>query len=176
VLLLSRYGRLGASSRVRSYQYLPCLGDHGLVVTPAPLLGDQYIQRLYAGRRPELTSIVVHYANRLWDLATASRFHLLWIEYALFPWLPAWCEALLARLGVPYVADYDDPVFHRYNLTPNPLLRRVRGDTIDKVFLAASLIREGTDSLAAHARRAGTSPVEYMPTVIEASRDRAARA
>jgi len=174
VLLLSRYGRLGASSRVRSYQYLPCLRDHGLVVTPAPLLGDQYIQRLYAGRRPEPTSIVVHYAKRLWDLATASRFDLLWIEYELFPWLPAWCEALLARLGVPYVADYDDPVFHRYNLHPNPLVRGVLGDKIDKVMREARLVIVGNDYLAEHARRAGARRVEYLPTVIDASRYRVA--
>ncbi|MCZ6596580.1 MAG: glycosyltransferase family 1 protein, partial [Planctomycetota bacterium] len=38
VLLLSRYGELGASSRMRSYQYLPALERAGIDVTVAPLL------------------------------------------------------------------------------------------------------------------------------------------
>ena len=37
VLLLSRYENLGASSRVRTYQYIPYLKDEGIDVTIAPL-------------------------------------------------------------------------------------------------------------------------------------------
>src|SRR5438445_3330104 len=83
ILLLSRYGRLGASSRVRSYQYLPYLRDEGVDVTTAPLLGDGYIERLYDGRRQNAASIMAAYGRRLWQLATSSRCDLLWVEYEL---------------------------------------------------------------------------------------------
>src|SRR5882672_9107118 len=86
VLLLSRYGRLGASSRVRSYQYLPYLQEEGVDVTTAPLLGDGYIERLYGGRRQNAASIMAAYWTRLWRLITCARFDLLWVEYELFPW------------------------------------------------------------------------------------------
>ena len=46
VLYLARYGRLGASSRVRGYQYLPYLREAGLDITVAPLLPDAYLTAL----------------------------------------------------------------------------------------------------------------------------------
>jgi glycosyltransferase involved in cell wall biosynthesis len=176
VLLLSRYGRLGASSRVRSYQYLPYLRDEGIVVTPAPLLGDPYIERLYARRRQNAAALIGGYGRRLWQLATSYRFDLLWLEYELFPWLPAWFEVFLARLGVPYVADYDDPVFHRYDSHRNPLIRGLLGAKIDHVMRGAALVIVGSEYLGEHARRAGARRVEQLPTVIDLSRYQVATA
>src|SRR5690348_11002046 len=125
VLLLSRYARMGASSRVRFYQYLPFLRERGIDVTVAPLLDDQYLKRLYGGERQRMAPIVLAFCRRLWRLVTCARFDLLWVEYELLPWLPAWGEVLLGRLGVPYVVDYDDAIFHRYDSHPNPLVRRL---------------------------------------------------
>ncbi len=170
VLLLSRYGRLAASSRVRSYQYLPYLRDLGLVVESKPLFSDRYIERLYRGRPRNAIPILAGYASRLWHLATSSRFDLLWIEYELFPWLPAWFELLVARSGVPYVVDYDDAIFHRYDSHRNPLLRRLLGRKIDQVMRGAKLVIAGNDYLAEHARRAGASRVERVPTVVDLTR------
>ena len=174
ILLLSRYGRLGASSRVRSYQYLPYLREEGVDVTTAPLLGDGYIERLYDGRRQNAASIKAAYGRRLRQLATSSRFDQLWVEYELFPWVPAWFEGFLARLGVPYVADYDDPVFHRYDSHHIPLVRSLLGTKIDRVMRGAALVIVGSDYLGAHARRAGAGRVEHLPTVVDLSRYRVA--
>jgi glycosyltransferase involved in cell wall biosynthesis len=170
VLLLSRYDRLAASSRVRSYQYLPYLRELGIAVESRPLFDDGYIQRLYRGRRRLVTPILAGYARRLWDLASVSRFDLLWLEYELFPWLPAWFERLLSRLGVPYVVDYDDAIFHRYDSHPNPLVRRLLGHKIDQVMRGARLVIAGNDYLAERAQRAGARHVERVPTVIDLSR------
>ena len=65
ILLLSRYSRLGASSRVRSYQYMPYLACHGMQVTVLPLLGDAYVQDLYGGSRRPLGAICRAYLRRL---------------------------------------------------------------------------------------------------------------
>lgn len=170
VLLLSRYGRLAASSRVRSYQYLPYLRELGIVVASRPLFDDRYIQRLYQGRRRLVTPILAGYARRLWHLLTAFRFDLLWIEYELFPWLPAWFERLLARVGVPYVVDYDDAIFHRYDSHRNPLVRNLLGRKIDQVMRGARLVIAGSDYLADHAQRAGARRVELIPTVVDLNR------
>lgn len=45
LLLLSRYGRLGASSRARSLQYLPYLTERGIQVEVSPLFFDNYLQK-----------------------------------------------------------------------------------------------------------------------------------
>jgi hypothetical protein len=48
VLLLTRYGRTGASSRLRG------LDEYEIDVHPAPFLDDVYLKELYDGRRPSL--------------------------------------------------------------------------------------------------------------------------
>jgi glycosyltransferase involved in cell wall biosynthesis len=170
VLLLSRYSTLGASSRVRSYQYIPYLRERGIKVTPAPLLGDRYLERLYAGKRQNPGAIIAAYCRRIGHLARSSRFDLLWVEYELLPWLPAWAEGFLVRRAVPYVVDYDDAVFHRYELHRNPLVRSLLGKKIDEVMRQARLVTVGSEYLGERARSAGAQRVAYLPTVVDLNR------
>jgi glycosyltransferase involved in cell wall biosynthesis len=167
ILLLSRYGRLGASSRIRAYQYLPYLSNSGIEVTPAPLLGDRYVADLYTGKRSSLLSILGAYCKRLSTLLKSSRFDLLWIEYELFPWLPDLAEMLLARLGVQLVVEYDDAVFHRYQLHPRALIRTILGNKIDSIMRRAAIVIVGSEYLAERARQAGAKRVEYVPTAVD---------
>ena len=50
VVALARYGRRGASSRLRFYQYGPLLAAAGIRLEVLPLLSDAYLERRYAGR------------------------------------------------------------------------------------------------------------------------------
>jgi len=155
---------------MRSYQYLPFLRQCGIDVTPAALLGNDYLADLYEGRRKRLLQILSAYCRRVWQLLQSSRFDLLWIEYELLPWLPAWAEGLLATLRVPYVVDYDDAVFHRYELHYSKVIRAALGDKIDVVMRQATLVTVGNEYLADRARRAGAARVENMPTVVDLNR------
>ena len=166
ILLLSRYSRLGASSRLRCYQYLPYLKGQGIDVTVASLLGDEYIKNLYTGRRVDLLSVIGAYVRRIGCLLKSNRFDLLWIEYEILPWLPAWAERILARFGIPYIVDYDDAVFHRYDMHQWRMVRRILGDKIDKVMHRAALVIAGNKYLADRARRAGARWIECLPTVV----------
>lgn len=170
VLLLSRYGTLGASSRVRSYQYLPYLKTEGIDVTVAPLLEDQYLEDLYAGRRMRMGAIARAYFQRLRYLLKSHRFDLLWVEYELLPWLPAWAEVALSAWRIPYVVDYDDATFHRYELHPNRLVKFFLGKKIDLVMRRADLVIVGNDYLAERALQVGAKKVEYLPTVVDTNR------
>lgn len=167
VLALTRYGRLGASSRLRFYQYLPRLERGGIAVTVAELSRDEYVARLYAGRRPGLGSIAWDYVRRARTLATLRGYDLLWIEKELFPGAPALAERLLSTLGVPYVVDYDDATFHRYDRSSNPLLRHLWPRKIDAVMHGAALVIAGNRYLAERARAAGARRVEILPTVVD---------
>jgi len=167
ILLLSRYGQLGASSRIRSYQYLPYLKARGIDVKVSPLLSDDYIRELYAGKRMNLGDLLSAYLRRLWYLLKSHRFNLLWIEYEILPWLPAWAEAILSRLGIPYVVDYDDAVFHRYDMHPNSTIRALLANKIDGVMRRAAVVIVGNDYLADRAKRAGVKRLEFLPTVID---------
>jgi len=170
ILSLNRYESLGASSRVRFYQYLPYLKDQGIDVTVSPLLGDNYIENLYAGKPKQLGSLFKSYLRRIACLLKSKRFDLIWIEKELLPWFPAWGEKALFCLGVPYVIDYDDAIFHRYNLHPNFLVRTLLGPKIETVMRHASLVIVGNDYLLDYARKAGAVRVEYLPSVIDLNR------
>lgn len=170
VLLLSRYGTLGASSRVRFYQYLPYLLNHGIEVVVAPLLPNEYLRRRYSGHRWGLFSTLNAYLQRLAKLITSSRYRLVWIEYELLPWLPAWFESWLAMKGVTYVVDFDDAIFHRYDKHHSWWVRLTLGGKIDAVMRGASLVTVGNEYLAKRALHAGARRVEHLPTCIDLTR------
>lgn len=169
LLVLARYGALGASSRMRMYQYLPALEAAGASVRVAPLLRDDYVQRLYAGKPMAWAQVAVDYGRRLRELLSASRFDLLWVEKELFPMLPAWGEQLLQRSKIPWVVDYDDAVFLRYTQRA-PWMRLALGDKIERVMRHADLVVAGNQYLAHHAQRAGARWVEELPTVVDLAR------
>lgn len=170
VLALTRYGRLGASSRLRFYQYLPFMEKQGIKVEVVPLFGDDYLEDLYVGRGRRKIGILRAYLRRIGCLIGARHFDLLWIEKELFPYLPPWGETLLEVLAVPYVVDYDDAIFHNYDLHPNRLVRFCLSAKIDEVMKRAAVVVVGNDYLGDRARRAGAKRVEYIPTVIDLER------
>lgn len=170
VLLLSRYGRQGASTRLRALHFLPHLAADGIDVHWAPLLDDAYLETLYgAGQRP-WPRVARAYLARLGQLLTVRRFDLLWIEKELFPMLPASAERLLAAAGVPYLVDYDDALFHNYDQHPRALVRHLLGRKIDRVMAGARLVIAGNDYLADRARQAGARRVALLPTVVDLAR------
>jgi len=167
ILLLTRYPRTGASSRLRTLQYLPHLEAAGHEVRVQTLFDEAYLESLYqSGRRSPLRTAAL-YLRRLAALAKAGEHDLLWIEKELFPYLPAWIES---RLGTPWVVDYDDALFHNYDLAQNPLVRRLLGGKIDTVMRSADAVIVGNRYLAERARAAGATRVTVIPTVVEHGR------
>ncbi len=167
VLVLARYGRLGATSRQRHLQFTPALAEAGIALTVDALLDDAYVRRLHAGGRPQPGPILAAYARRLRRLLAARDWDVLWIEKELFPWLPACAERWLARRGVPMVVDYDDAWFHRYDRHGNAGVRRLLGAKIDRVMRAAAIVVAGNAYIARHATDAGARRVEIVPTVVD---------
>jgi glycosyltransferase involved in cell wall biosynthesis len=167
ILALTRYERLGSSSRVRFYQYFPYLTEHGVQITNAPFFGDTYIQRLYAGQAVNSISVLQAYAKRLLGILGSAKYDLLWIEKELFPWLPAWSELLLQRLGIPYVVDYDDAVFHRYDMHRSAPVRALLSHKIDRVMQYAALVIAGNEYIAGRAAQAGAKRIEHLPSVVD---------
>ena len=157
-LLLSRYGRLGASSRMRFYQYLPFLESQRIHVETAALLDDSYIRNLNSGNSTDWASILGSYLKRVRSLARSRRFDLVWVEAEVFPWLPDWGELWLSWRHIPYVVDYDDAAFHRYDLHSLAAVRWLLGHKIDRVMKRAALVVAGNSYLADRARQAGAGP------------------
>lgn len=173
ILLLSRYDNLGASSRYRCHQYLPYLQQQGLEITVAPLLDNNYIKNRYLERHSSLSSmasIAVAYEQRISLLLESKKYDLIWLEKEAFPWFPAWLESLLFKSGIPYVVDYDDAVFHRYDQHSSGVVRWLLGQKIDRVMRDATLVIAGNNYLANRAIQAGAKRVEILPTVVNLER------
>ena len=165
VLLLTRYGRTGVTSRIRFLQYLPYLKSHGIDVEVAPFLEDDYVASLYKGSR-SVGAIVAAYWRRVQQLSRSRRYDLLWIEKELLPWIPAIPERVVGC----YVVDYDDAVFHNYDLSANGLVRFILGKKIRTVMSKARTVVVGNDYLGEYARQAGARDIQFVPTVVDLDR------
>ena len=169
ILALTRYERLGSSSRVRFYQYYPYLKAHGVEVVNAPFFSDEYVKSLYTGQTVSQLDILRAYLRRLSALAKSSSYDLLWVEKELFPWIPAWFEGLIHFFKKPYMVDYDDAVYHRYDMHSSSVVRALLGRKIDRVMRNAALVVVGNQYLADRATRAGSKRVEILPSVVDVS-------
>lgn len=170
VLLLTKYTRMGASSRLRSLQYLTGLNDAGIEVTTSSLFDDAYLDSLYKQGQRSIVAVLLRYYLRLKVLLTVRRYDLVWVEKEIFPYMPAFAERLLAIAGRPYVVDYDDAIFHNYDLSSNPIIRYVLGSKIDKVMRHAACVIAGNEYLADRAREAGAQRIQVIPTVVDHTR------
>jgi len=169
VLALPKYGCLGASSRLRILQYLPWLGAGGLEVTVQSLLDDAQLQRRYAHGHYDKPALLLAYAKRVKSMLNRRNFDLVWIEKEALQWWPLWAELALLR-GVPYVLDYDDAVFHHYDMHRLAVVRKLYGRRLDGLMAKATLVVAGNQYLAQRARDAGAAWVEELPTVIDLER------
>ena len=79
VLTLTKYGPLGASSRMRTLQFLPYLCGLGWTVEVAPFLDDSYVRSLYGGH-PLWRHATNAYVRRLRKLGGVAGFDVVWIE------------------------------------------------------------------------------------------------
>ena len=169
VLALPRYGELGASSRMRSYQYFPILKQAGFQVEVQPLFDDASLSARYLTGRYGFQATLDCYARRVMCLTRAKRFDVIWIEKEAIPWWPRWFELSFLQ-GTPYVLDFDDAVFHNYDQHRLGLVRRLYGQRLDGLMARAALVVVGNDYLANRAICADAPWVEVLPTVVDLGR------
>lgn len=169
ILFLPKYPRKGASSRLRTYQFLPYWRAAGMDVTISPFFSTAYLDFIYSDKRPEYLHVLACYWRRFWVLLTAGSYGVVCIEKELFPYLPAFPEWLLSRFK-GYWVDYDDAVFHNYDLGKYGMASRLMPNKIDQVMKWASAVSVGNDYLMERARLAGAKKVIRLPTVIDPGR------
>lgn len=166
IFLLTKYSRQGASSRLRTFQYIPFLTKIGFDVQVFSFFDDEYIHRLYYGKK-NLLHIIYYYIRRMYQLQSARHADVIWIEKEIFPWLPWWLEKLLLPSGVPIVADYDDAIFHIYDTHRSRFVRKILGLKIDHVMKSSCAVCVGNDYLAERAKSAGSENIFKIPTVVD---------
>jgi glycosyltransferase involved in cell wall biosynthesis len=151
------------------FQYFDFLREHDVQLTISPLLGVDYLEQLYKNRKHELMAVAKGIVRRVIDLVTSGKYDLLWIEKELFPWFPFFVEKIL-EARTRYLADYDDAIFHNYDIHPRRVVQLLLGRKIDAVMANADIVTVGNEYLAERARSAGAARVEILPSVIDLER------
>jgi len=168
VLFLTKYGRRAASARFRVFQYLPWLERVGLDCVVQPLLSDRYLGIKLDEGRTAPVEVLKGVVRRLLSLRGIKRFALVVIQMEAVPYLPAFFERSLNRMGVRYVYDFDDATFHRYDQSRHWLLRAL-SEKIGRVIQGACLVTAGNEYLAEYARRFNPRVV-VVPTVVDVNK------
>lgn len=164
ILILARYDRQGASSRLRTMQYIPYLVKAGFDVQVESLFDAQYLEEMYSGRRsiPTLSKSIL---RRMYDLC--KKADIFWLEKEALPWFPWILERMLWPRNTPVVTDYDDAIFHQYDKNRHSLIRSLLERKIDHVMSASSVVVAGNKYLADRAHMAGAKRIEIVPTVVD---------
>ena len=168
IILFTRYDQLGASSRLRFLQFLPFL-EQEFTIKICPLFCSNYLRQYYTEGTNSKFYILKRYIQRVKQLGSIAQYDFVWIEKELFPYLPQGAERLLSLMGKPYLVDYDDAIFHNYDLGKNPI-KKMLAKKIDNVMNNATLVSVGSDYLADRALKAGATNVVKIPTVIDINR------
>lgn len=169
IIYFTKYSRLGASSRLRSYQYFPFLEENGLEISVSPLFSDYYLSALLEKKHSKYL-IIKAYLVRFVKLFTLCKYDKVVIEKELFPYLPAWFEQIMKLSGIAYYVDYDDAIFHNYDLHKSRLIRFLLRNKIDNVMKYSSCVIAGNNYLAHRAKNAGASSIKIIPTVVDLNR------
>ncbi|TRX20890.1 glycosyltransferase family 4 protein [Flavobacterium franklandianum] len=166
VLYLTKYSRNGASSRLRSYQYFPFLEAKGISVSVSPFFDEDYLINLYSGKRIAKRKLLKFYLTRFIILFSIYKFDKIIIEKELFPYFFSWFEKALHLLKVKYIVDYDDAIFHNYDLSTNKLIAFCLKNKINKVMKYSGCVVVGNSYLAERAKVSGAKKIVLLPTVI----------
>lgn len=167
VLYLTKYTKKAASSRLRSFQYFPFLEKENIKITVKPFFDDAYLDKLYNKEKQHPMAILRYYFSRFFVLFTVFKYERIVIEKELFPYFFSWFERLLSFLGVKYIVDYDDAIFHNYDLSKSSIISLLLKRKIDNVMKYSHCVIAGNSYLANRAINAKAKQVVIIPTVID---------
>ncbi|NRB79282.1 MAG: glycosyltransferase family 4 protein [Saccharospirillaceae bacterium] len=170
ILIFTKYDNKGASSRLRLIQYIDFLENNNCSVEYKALFTDEYLDTLYSSNKRPFSLLIKCYFKRLLDVVFCSGYDVVFIEKELFPHLPSCFEWLFYIKKIPYILDYDDAIFHNYDLSNSKLVRFVLQNKLHGLIKNASHINVGNNYLADYVKCFKSDNIHYLPTVIDINR------
>ena len=141
-----RYSRLGASSRVRMYQFEEILSNAGWEVSFHPFSDDSFLRARYKGNKAWV-SVGTSYWRRILSLRQMKTAELVWVEKEFIPWAPSWIEKALTPYREKIVYDFDDAVHEQFRDNPHAAVRVVLGNKIPATVAKPSQVLAGNSTL-----------------------------
>ena len=161
VLFLTKYSDLGASSRLRTLQYLK---DFSFEFRWSPLFNNDYIIALYE-KNFNYINVIRSYGKRI-SVLFKNDVGLLYIEKELFPYMPYFIEHLFLR-NKKYILDFDDAIFHNYDDHNYGIVRVLFSSKIALLIKNAELVIVGNEYLRDYAVRSSAKKVIIIPTSVD---------
>lgn len=169
LVIFTRYDKMGASSRVRSYNFDSYFKTHFDEVEFSPLIQQSQLKKLYVNESYSPFVLFYAYLSRFIKLIFLKKNTAILIEKELFPGWPYWVESLLLS-GKKFCLDYDDSIFHNYDQSRYALVRYIFGKKIDKLMKKADLVMCGSHYIKERALSAGAVNPILIPTVVSIER------
>ena len=170
-LVFAKYGTLAASTRQRFVQTMPYLAQAGITLDILPLFDNAHLETLFKQGKHPLANTFQAYLKRFRDLLRARKYDFIWIQYELFPYLPAGFERLIRLSHKPIILDYDDAIFHQYDTNKNPFIRHILGNKLAALLRASQITFCGNAYLENYAKQHCTHTA-IIPTTVDIDRYR----
>ena len=164
----TKYTELGASSRYRTFQFLEFY-NKVYFISVNSFFDNNYINSVYNNTKVGYISYLGYYLKRVtYILLKVKRNDLLFIEYELFPYFPPIFEYFFNLLGIKFILDYDDAIFHNYDLNRNYFIRFFFKNKIKSIIKKANVVITGSPYLTNFAKDYNNNVFE-IPTSINYS-------
>lgn len=170
IIFFTKYTRLGASSRVRTFLYLPAIKERSVECHVSAFFTDKYLDEVYLSKKHNKWQALRGFVRRVCMLMVVSRYDRVVIEKELIPYFPAIFERLLNLFGIRYIVDYDDAIFHNYDVSTSPIIRSLLGRKIDTVMRLSGTVLSGNSYISERALKSGAKHIVCIPTVIDTSK------
>ncbi len=167
IYFFTRYGRLGASTRIRTLQYF----DKGNILFPKKILinnliGNKQLVYKYKKKKYQILPLFISYLKRLFWLICTKKTDLIYIEKELYPILPYFIESLFLK-GKKYILNYDDAVFDYYESSQTFLIRYFLKNKHKLLMKNSFLTICGNEFLRNYAKDSGCRNIKIIPSVID---------
>ena len=165
LLILTRYNKLGASSRYRFYDYVEFLNQEGFDCTISPLFSDKYLIKTYS-KSYRFLEVIKCYLKRIGVLFSINKYDSCLVEKELLPFFPYFIESIfLSRCNI-YDIDYDDAIFHRYDDHKSFIVRYLFSNKIARLMKNARCVIVGNKYLYDYAKLNSCKDIRIIPTVV----------
>ena len=166
IIYFTKYTEKGPSSRYRSYQYKSYL-EKDFNLQFYSLFNDDYIDNLYGNKGQNYFQLFKAYFVRILQvLKCLGTDKIVFIEYELLPYFPPIFEYLLYKSKVKVILDYDDAIFHSYDLHSNFIIRSLFKNKLPNIAKKAKCIITGSPYLTSFFLKYNENVVEIPTSII----------
>lgn len=162
IIYFTKYTAEGASSRYRSYQYLPFLANDFDIIY-YPLFDDELSKK--GGIKLSFKVVISYFKRFTQFFSNLFSTDLFVIEYELFPYTPPVFEYLLYLFNRKFILDFDDAIFHNYDNSRYSLIKWLLKDKISFISSKSNLIITGSTYLSEYFRKFNANVIQ-IPTSI----------